>query len=89
MRLQGCDVDFKEQTYTTIVKKGGERPVKSTIRNTAMEFWVEQMKDCKPTDYVFGEGLLPSVKSINSKQVTRRWKLHIKKHWVLKQIFIN
>ena len=78
MRLQGKDVDLVEQTYTTLVKKGKQRWVSRTIRNVALPYWKEQMKDCGPEDYVFSVDLLPGVKPINSKQVSRRWMTHVK-----------
>ena len=77
--LKGSDVDLLQQTYTTLVKKGKQRWVKRTIRNVALDLWKEQMETCSPHDYVFSNDLLPGPKQINSKQVTRRWMLHVKK----------
>lgn len=77
--LKGSDVDLLEQTYTTLVKKGKQRWVKRTIRNVALDLWKEQMQTCGLNDYVFSVDLLPGPKQINSKQVTRRWMLHVKK----------
>ena len=77
--LKGSDVDLTQQTYTTLVKKGKQRWVKRTIRNVALELWKEQMQTCGPNDYVFSNDLLPGAVQINSKQVTRRWMLHVKK----------
>lgn len=77
MRLKGRDVDMVEQTYTTIVKKGKSRWVSRTIRNVAISFWKEQLKDCGPDDFVFSINLLPGATEINSKQVTRRWRTHV------------
>ncbi len=79
MSLKGKDVDLKEQTYTTLVKKGKSRWVSRTIRNVAIPFWENQMKNCAPNDFVFSVDLLPGSIEINSKQVSRRWFLHVKK----------
>ena len=77
--LKGADVDLVQQIYTTLVKKGKQRWAKRTIRNVALDLWKEQMQNCGPNDYVFSNDLLPGPKQINSKQVTRRWMLHVKK----------
>lgn len=87
MRLKGYNVDLKNQTYTTIVKKGGERPVTRTIRNNALEFWTEQMKNCKSDDFVFSKDLLPGIKAIHPKQVEKRWTRHVMKPLGIKVTF--
>ena len=79
MRLKGKDVDLMEQTYTCLVKKGRARWVSRTIRNVALPFWKVQMENCNPEDYVFSIDLMPGKQEINSKQVTRRWMVHVKK----------
>lgn len=78
-RLQVKDVDLVNQKYSTIVKKGKERWVDRTIRNIALLYWQEQLKNGKPNDYVFSKDLLPGPQMVNSKQVTRRWMIHVKK----------
>lgn len=78
MRLQGKHVDLNEQTYKTLVKKGKQRWVERTIRDIALPYWKEQMKNCGQNDYVFSSDLLPGPEPINSKQITRRWMLHVK-----------
>ena len=79
MRLRGKDVDLVKQTYSTVVKKGKTRWVSRTIRNVALPFWKVQMENCGPNDYVFSIELLPGTIQIDSKQVTRRWMVHVKK----------
>ncbi len=79
MRLKGKDIDLIEQTYTTVVKKGKSRWVSRTIRNVAVPFWKVQTENCGPNDFVFSTDLLPGPIQINSKQVTRRWMVHVKK----------
>ncbi len=79
MRLQRKDVNLNEQSYSTLVKKGKPRWVSRTIRNVAMPYWIEQLKNCGQNDYVFSENLTPGVKQIGSEQVSRRWRTHVKK----------
>lgn len=87
-RMKGSDVDLVEQKYTTLIKKGKqEKWLDRTIRNVALPLWKEQMKNCKPDDYVFSKGLLPGPIQINSKQVTRRWSTHVMKPLGIKATF--
>lgn len=84
MRLKGCNVDLKKQTYRTEVKKGGISQISRIIVQPALEFWVEQMETCGPDDYVFSLDLLPGKNEkhgggpIHSKQITNRWKRWVK-----------
>ena len=79
MRLQGKHVNLKEQTYTTLIKKGKKpRWVDRTIRNVALDLWRQQMEGCGPEDYVFAKDLLPGKVPIDSRQVTRRWRVWVK-----------
>lgn len=84
MRLKGSGVDLVEQTYTVVSLKGKARSVTRTIRNVALPLWKEQMKDCKPTDYVFSKELLPGDTPIDSKQISKRWT-----KWVIKPLEIK
>lgn len=87
-RMKGSDVDLIDQKYTTLVKKGKqEKWLDRTIRNVALPFWKEQMKNCKVDDYVFSKGLLPGPVFINSKQVSRRWATHVMKPLGIKATF--
>jgi integrase len=79
MRLQGKDVDLKNQKYKAYVKKGvEEREVIRTIKDIALPYWQDAMRGCKPEDFVFSKGLKPGKAMINSKQLSRRWKTWVK-----------
>jgi integrase len=78
MTLQGRDVDLIQQKYKCLIKKGKRRTVSRTIRNVALPLWREQMKYCKPDDFVFSKELLPGSVVISSRQVAIRWRRHVK-----------
>lgn len=78
-KLKGKHVNLKEQYYRTEVEKGGKREVDRTIIKGVLPFWEAQMKDCGPNDYVFSNGMLPGPLFVSSRQVTIRWKKHVKK----------
>lgn len=87
-RLQVKDVDLISQTYEVVVKKGKvERYVKRTIRNIALPFWTEQIKEAKPNDYVFSKDLLPGPTPIDPHQIGRRWALWVQKPLGIKASF--
>lgn len=79
LRLQGSHVDLPGQRYRLLIKK---RKVKvwewKTIKDIALPYWQDAMKNCGPDDYVFSEGLVPGPKAIRPEQVTRRWRRHVK-----------
>ena len=77
--LRGRNVDLVEQKYKARVNKGKQHWPDRTIRNVALPLWKKQMENCGPDDFVFSKDLLPGPVMINSKQVSRRWMLHVKK----------
>ncbi len=79
LRLQGKDVDLAGQRFRLLIKKGKHRRwVWKTIKDIAMPFWIEQMVNCRPEDFVFGYGMLPSAKPVRPDKITRRWRSLIK-----------
>lgn len=79
--LQGKDVDLQNQTFKTLIKKGGSREVCKTIKDVAIPFWTEAMRNCGPEDYLFSEGLVPGKEAIRADQMSRRWQT-----WVVKPL---
>lgn len=81
VRVKGKDVNLETQKFKCIIKKGKEiREVEKTIKNIAVPFWIEALKNCKPDEYVFSVGLKPGTHRIREEQLTRRWNRHVKKH---------
>jgi integrase len=79
LNMQGKDVYLYDGIFKVLVKKGGQWiKVKKAIKNIALEFWVDAMKDCKPNDYVFSIGLVPGQKKITPSKITERWRIHVK-----------
>lgn len=83
LRLKGSDVNLQEQKYKTQIRKGKKyRTVWRPIKNIALSYWMEQMKNCGPDDFVFSKGLNPGAVAITPKQITRRWFSLVKKKFV-------
>lgn len=79
MRLQGKMVDLNRQRFRALVKKRKKKVwVWKTIKDIALPFWHEAMKDCRPEDFLFSVGLVPGPRAIRPEQVTRRWARHVK-----------
>lgn len=79
LKMQGKHVDLCGQQFKVLIKKGKRRRwVWKTIKDIALPFWIEAMANCRPDDYVFSKDLVPGEKSISPKQITRRWKTHVK-----------
>ena len=55
------------------------KEVYRTIKDIALQLWVEILKDAKPEDYLFSIGLKPGSKKIIREQITRRWNVYVKK----------
>lgn len=78
-KVQGEHVNLEQQTVSYLVLKGKNyKWIDRPIKDIALPFWREAMKDCKPSDFVFGKGLKPGPVAISPIQAGRRWKRHIK-----------
>lgn len=78
-RIKGKDVKLKLQEYKVTIKKGRETvEVMKPIKDIAMIYWAEIMANCKNEDYLFSEGLKPGAIPINPKQISKRWRVHVK-----------
>jgi integrase len=79
LSIQGKDVDLPNQRYKVVLKKGREyREVYKIIKDIAVPYWTEAMKDCKADDFLFSKGLVPGAMHIHSSQVGRRWRRWVK-----------
>jgi integrase len=79
MQLKRTDVDMVNKYFTVTIKKGNLiRKVLKPIKEVALPFWEQAIESAKESDYLFSEGLLPGIKPINTDQITKRWKIHVK-----------
>ena len=73
------DVDLQKQRFKIVVKKGQVyKEVWKTIKDVAVQYWIEAMKGANKGQYLFSKGLKPGDYAINSEKITRRWKDHTK-----------
>lgn len=81
MQVKGKDVDLRMQKFRCVVRKRKNGPVEveKTIKDIALPYWKEALETCGVEDYVFSKGLQPGPIAINPKQISRRWRLWIKK----------
>lgn len=80
MHLQKKHVDLGNQEYQILIKKGKRKTwVKKVIIPAAVPYWKEVLDLCETDeDYLFSKGLVPGDVPISSKQISRRWKRHVK-----------
>ncbi len=77
LRLKTEDVDLSNQRFKVALIKGRRRlEVWKTIKDLALPYW--QTIELKPGQFVFSKKLEPGPISINSIQVTQRWRLLVK-----------
>ncbi len=73
------DVDLLNQRFlVTIKKKKQASQIWKPIKNIAVPFWTEIMSLAMENQYLFSDGLIPQNFSISPRQITRRWKTHVK-----------
>lgn len=79
MRLKGKHVDIKHQQIKFLVLKGREYVEKiRPIKDIAVPFWQIALEECGPEDFVFSKGLMPGAVKISPRQITQRWRKHVK-----------
>lgn len=80
MQLQKKHVDIANQEYQILIKKGKRKTwVKKVIIPAAVPYWKEILDLCESQDdFLFSKGLLPGSNAISPKQISRRWKRHVK-----------
>lgn len=90
MKVQAKGVDLAAQKFTALRKKGRSYvEVDYVITNSALPLWRELLSTAEPNDYIFSRGLTPGREYIRPEQVTRRWKLHIKKKFGIEANFYS
>lgn len=89
-RLKVEDVNLANQEFKIMVMKGRShseqlRPVKDII----LPLWQEIISECREGDYLFSVGLKPGPVAIDPRQVTRRWRTHVKAKLNIKADFYS
>jgi site-specific recombinase XerD len=80
LQIKKSGVDLKTQTFQNTIKKGKQhQEVRGTIKDIILFLWAELIKDANMNDYIFSKNLSPGPVSINAKQITIRWRSHVKK----------
>ena len=78
-RVKFEHVNLETQFVTYTVLKGNQPfEVERPIKNIALDFWREAIRDAGPGDYIFSKGLKPGPLPISERQATIRWRRHIK-----------
>jgi integrase len=80
MRVRLQDVDLPGQRYKIIVLKGrNKKEVWKTIKDIAVPLWSEICASAAAGDYIFSKDLVPGPTLISERQITKRWRIHVKK----------
>jgi integrase len=86
LSVQRKHVRLEKQEYDVLIKKREQYvwETKIIIQN-AIPFWTEIVQQCKSKDdFLFSHGLVPGPEKNVSKQITIRWRLHVKQKLVIK-----
>lgn len=80
LKVQKKHVNIAKQEYKVLIKKGRQYTwEKKIIIPAAVPYWKEVLELCEDDeDYLFSAGLVPGEKPISAKQISRRWKRHVK-----------
>lgn len=80
MRLKKEDVELASQRFHILLKKGkgAHEEVPKTITKEVLHLWQEVMIEARRGEYLFAADLRPGAVAISSKQVTIRWRWHVK-----------
>jgi site-specific recombinase XerD len=80
MGIQKEHVDLAGQRFRVLVKKGkgSWSWAWKTITPKAMPLWEEIMQEAAADQYLFSEDLLPGAVRISARQLTIRWRKHVK-----------
>ncbi len=81
LQLKVKDVDLEQQRYKVVIKKGstGYHEVWKVIKNIALPYWKQAVENADPEHFVFSKFLKPGAAPIDAKQISRRWRLWVKK----------
>jgi integrase len=90
LNLKVSDVDLKRNRFKLIIRKGRTyREVWRVIKNIALPYWVELLKDTTEDEYVFSIGLLPGKTLIQPYQINKRWYRLVKQKLGIKADFYS
>ena len=90
MQIKRKDVDLDKQSFIITIKKGNiYKEVEKPIKSIALNFWKESLANAKDEDYIFSKGLYPGPSPIQSYQITKRWKLQVKKKLGIQEDFYS
>lgn len=79
MAVKKKHVDIFNCEYITTVKKGRRyEEVVKPINKKVRHLWMELLNEAGTNDFLFSSGLRPGANSISERQITRRWKTHVK-----------
>ena len=79
VRLKVSEVNLEKQFFKLLIKKGSQqREVLRPIKNIALDFWKEQLKDAAPNDYVFSSDFKPGKTKTTTKRMGNKWKEYVK-----------
>lgn len=79
MKIQKKDVNINDGYFIiTVNKRGVPTQEKRPIKNSVLHLWKELVFEAEHQDFIFGKGLLPAKVGISERQITRRWKTHVK-----------
>ncbi|WP_131329567.1 site-specific integrase [Chryseobacterium piperi] len=79
-RVQKKHVDLINQEYKVLIKKGKQYTwVKKVIIPASYSYWKEVIDLCEDNDdFLFSKNLEPGSVAISAKQISIRWKRHVK-----------
>ena len=80
MRIKKEDIQLDQYYVIMTILKGGEpKEVKKTIKDLALNLWGELYNMANSGEFIFSKNLNPGTIQISERQITRRWKEHVKK----------
>lgn len=79
LRLKCSDVELHNQRYLATIKKGKiQFETWKTIKDIALPFWAEVMKNGAADDFVFGIGLYPNSRPTTNTLIGKYWRKYVK-----------
>jgi integrase len=80
MRLKKEDVELQGQRFHVLIKKGKgqHEEVPKTITKEVLHLWEEVMREARRGEYLFSKDLRPGAAAISPRQITIRWRWHVK-----------
>jgi len=80
VRIKKEDVDLENQQYKALILKGTQYvEVWKVIKDIALPYWKEVYHQAEYGQYLFSVGLKPGDQEIEEHQITKRWRMHVKK----------